>query len=178
MPKKAFPLAKVYTLMEPGPVVLLATSAAGRANVMAMSWHSMLEFEPPLLGCVVSDRNHSFGLLTSSRECTINIPSVDIADKVVKCGNTSGAKIDKFKKFGLTASPATVVRAPLIEECFAGLECQVVDTRMVPRYSFFVVQVLHAWVDPRLKHPRTLHHFGRGSFMVAGETMKLRSKMK
>jgi flavin reductase (DIM6/NTAB) family NADH-FMN oxidoreductase RutF len=72
MPKKAFPLAKVYTLMEPGPVVLLATSAAGRANVMAMSWHSMLEFEPPLLGCVVSDRNHSFGLLTSSRECTIN----------------------------------------------------------------------------------------------------------
>jgi flavin reductase (DIM6/NTAB) family NADH-FMN oxidoreductase RutF len=178
MPKKAFPLAKVYTLIEPGPVVLLATSAAGRVNVMAMSWHSMLEFEPPLIGCVVSDRNYSFGLLTASRECTLNIPSVNIADKVVECGNTSGAKIDKFKKFGLRASPAASVGAPLIEECFASLECRVVDTRMVERYSFFVLQVLRAWVDPLLKKPRTLHHVGRGSFMVAGEAIRLRSKMK
>ena len=178
MPKKSYPLSQVYTLIEPGPVVLLTTASAGQANVMAMSWHSMLEFEPPLIGCVISDRNHSFGLLKASRECAINIPAVDMARQVVSCGNTSGAKTNKFKKFGLTAMPAELVDAPLIEECFASLECRVVDTRLVTKYSFFVLQVLRAWVDPEVKHPRTIHHRGRGSFMVAGETIKLRSKMK
>lgn len=178
MPKKSYPLSKVYTLIEPGPVVLLTTAGAGQSNVMTMSWHSMLEFEPPLIGCVISDRNYSYGLLNASKECAINIPTVDIATKVVGCGNTTGAKTNKFKKFGLTSRPAELVDAPLIEECFASLECRVVDTSMVARYSFFVLQVLRAWVDPLLKHPRTIHHLGRGSFMVAGETIKLPSKMK
>lgn len=178
MAKKSFPLSKVYGLLEPGPVVLLTTSHAGRSNVMAMSWHSMLEFQPPLIGCVVSNRNHSFGLLTSSRECVINIPTVDIAKKVVSCGNSSGARTDKFRKFGLTPGPAARVGAPLIEECFASFECRVVDTRMVAKYSFFVLQVMKAWVDSALKYPRTIHHLGRGKFMVAGETIRLRSKMK
>jgi flavin reductase (DIM6/NTAB) family NADH-FMN oxidoreductase RutF len=178
MLKKSLPLSKVYALIEPGPVVLLTTAYAGQANAMAMSWHSMLEFEPPLIGCVVSDRNHSYGMLKASRECAINIPTVEIAEKVVGCGNTTGAKTDKFDRFGLTPRPAAVVRAPLIEECYASLECRVVDTGMVPKYVFFVLEVLKAWVDPRTRNPRTLHHRGYGSFMVAGETIKLRSRMR
>jgi flavin reductase (DIM6/NTAB) family NADH-FMN oxidoreductase RutF len=178
MPKKSLPLSKVYALMEPGPVVLLTTAASGQSNVMAMSWHSMLEFEPPLIGCVVSNRNHSYGLLKKSRECAINIPTADIADKVVGCGNTTGAKTDKFRKFGLTRVPAAIVHAPLIEECYANLECRIADSSMVSKYAFFVLEVLKAWVDPKTKHPRTMHHLGYGSFMVAGETIKLRSKMR
>jgi len=178
MPKKSLPLAKVYALIEPGPVVLLTTAASGRSNVMAMSWHSMLEFEPPLIGCVVSDRNHSYSLLKKSRECVINIPTADIAEKVVGCGNTTGVRTDKFEKFGLTRRPAAVVRAPLIEECYANLECRIADTSMVSKYAFFVLEVVGAWLDPKAKHPRTIHHLGYGSFMVAGETIKLRSKMR
>ena len=68
---KSFPLSKVYGLLEPGPVVLLTTARADRTNIMAMSWHTMLEFEPPLVACVVSNRNYSFGLLKASRECVI-----------------------------------------------------------------------------------------------------------
>jgi len=178
MPKKSLSLAKVYALIEPGPVVLLTTAASGCSNIMAMSWHSMLEFEPPLIGCVVSDRNHSYGLLKKSRECVINIPTADIVEKVVGCGNTTGAKTDKFRKFGLTPGPAGVVRVPLIEECYASLECRVVDTSMVSKYAFFVLEVVKAWMNPKVKHPRTIHHLGYGSFMVAGETIKLRSKMR
>ena len=178
MPKNSLPLSKVYTLIEPGPVVLLTTAVSGQSNVMAMSWHSMLEFEPPLIGCVVSNRNHSYGLLRKSRECAISIPTADIAEKVVGCGNTTGATTDKFKKFGLTPVPAALVHAPLVEECYASLECRVVDTSMVSKYGFFVLEVLKAWVDPKAKHPRTIHHLGYGSFMVAGETIKLSSKMR
>jgi hypothetical protein len=49
---------------------------------------------------------------------------------------------------------------------------------MVSKYCFFVVEVIKAWTDPAVKNPRTLHHLGSGNFMVAGEKIKLKSKMK
>lgn len=175
---KPFPLSKVYGLLEPGPVVLLTTAFGGHSDVMAMSWHTMMEFEPPLVGCVVSNRNHSFGLLKKSKECVICIPTVEIAEKVVGCGNSSGVETDKFAAFGLTRMPATRISAPLIGECYANLECRISDSKMVSRYCFFVLEVVKAWINPALKNPRTIHHLGSGHFMVAGERIKLKSKMK
>lgn len=176
--KRTFPLAKVYGLLEPGPVLLLTTRHRRRANVMAMSWHTMLEFEPPLVGCVVSANDFSFKALKATRQCVLNIPTQELAKKVVACGNSSGQDTDKFAAFGLTPVAAARVDAPLIDECYASLECLVVDTREVTRYNFFVLEVVKAWIDPACKDPRTLHHRGRGLFMVAGESIKLASKMK
>jgi|ERR1035437_4420707 flavin reductase (DIM6/NTAB) family NADH-FMN oxidoreductase RutF len=178
MAKRSFPLSKVYGLLEPGPVLLLTTAHKGRANVMPMSWHTMMEFEPPLVGCVVSGQDFSFAALRATRQCVLNIATVELASQVVACGNTSGQSLDKFKAFGLTPEPAAQVAAPLIAECYANLECRVIDTRLVNRYNFFVLEVLKAWIDPARKEVRTLHHRGRGVFMVAGETIKLSSKMK
>jgi len=178
MPKRTLPLAKVYGLLEPGPVVLLTTAHKSKANVMTMSWHTMMEFEPPLIGCVVSGNNHSFKALKATRQCVINIPTVAIADKVVKVGNCSGRDVDKFVTIGLTATPAALVDPPLIAECYASLECRVADTKLVNKYNFFVLEVVQAWIERGVKEPRTLHHRGHGSFMVAGETIKLLSKMK
>jgi flavin reductase (DIM6/NTAB) family NADH-FMN oxidoreductase RutF len=93
---------------------------------MALSWHTMLEFEPPLVGC----------------------------------GNTTGANLDKFKRFGLTSKPAMPAGAPLIEDCFANLECRVTDARLVEGYCFSVLKVVKAWRNTALKNPRTIHHLG------------------
>jgi flavin reductase (DIM6/NTAB) family NADH-FMN oxidoreductase RutF len=178
MAKRSFPLSEAYRLLEPGPVVLVTTAEKGRPNIMTMSWHTMMEFEPPLVGCVISDRNHSFGMLKATKECVINIPTVELAAQVVGCGNTSGRKLDKFKAFGLTPAAASRVKAPLIDECYAALECKVVDARLVAKYCFFILEVLKVWIDTSRKVPRTIHHLGRGAFMVAGRTIKLPSRMK
>ncbi|MDO8377069.1 MAG: flavin reductase family protein [Aquabacterium sp.] len=178
MAKRSFPLSKVYGLLEPGPVVLLTTLHKGVANVMTMSWHTMMEFEPPLVGCVVSQADFSFAALKATKQCVLNIPTVDLASQVVRCGNTSGRQTDKFESFGLTPAAASRVAPPLIAECYANLECRVADARLVNRYNFFVLEVLQAWIDPACKDPITLHHRGRGRFMVAGETIKLPSKMR
>ncbi len=175
MKKRAFPLDQVYRLLEPGPVVLVTTARAGRANIMPMSWHTMMEFVPPLVGCVVSNRNYSFETLRATGECVINLPTVELAKQVVGCGNTTGRQADKFKTFGLTPLPATLVRAPLIAECQAHLECKVIDRRLVARYNFFVLEVVQAWIDPRRKRLRTIHHQGEGLFLVAGRTISLPS---
>jgi flavin reductase (DIM6/NTAB) family NADH-FMN oxidoreductase RutF len=86
MSKKSFPLPKVYGLLEPGPVVMVSTTSKGRANIMTLSWHTMLEFKPPLAGCVISKRNHIFDILKATKECVINIPMVELLRKVVDCG--------------------------------------------------------------------------------------------
>jgi flavin reductase (DIM6/NTAB) family NADH-FMN oxidoreductase RutF len=101
-----------------------------------------------------------------------------MATQVVGCGNSSGRDLDKFAHFGLTRASAALVDAPLIAECYANLECRVIDTRLKNRYNFFVLEVVKAWIDPACKSPRTLHHRGFGAFMVAGETIKLPSRMR
>ncbi len=174
---KELDLSSVYQLLEPGPVVFLTTSAKGRANVMTMSWHMMMEFTPPLVACVVSNADYSFAALRATKQCVIAIPSVELAAKVVAVGNCSGRDIDKFAVHGLTALPAQQVAAPLVAECFANLECRVVDTRMVNKYNLFVLEVVRAWIDPKQKNPKTIHHHGFGIFVVDGETIKLKSKM-
>ena len=178
MAKKNLPLSKVYRLLEPGPVVLVTTPLRGKANVMTQSWHTVMEFEPPLVGCVISGRNFSFAALKKTKECVLNIPTAALAKQVVGVGNCSGDRVDKFKKFNLTTQSAAQVATPLIAECYANLECRVVDTRMVKKYNFFVLEVVKAWIDPTQKNPRTLHHQGRGEFRVSGKTLKLPSKMK
>ncbi|HTP75619.1 MAG TPA: flavin reductase family protein [Rhizomicrobium sp.] len=172
------PLAKVYQLIEPGPVVLLTTSAGGRANVMTMSWHMMLDFEPPLLACIVSNRNHSFSALRRTKECVIAIPAARLARVAVKIGNCSGRRVDKFEKFALTPLPARRVSPPLVAECFANLECRVVDAALASRYNLFVLEVVQAWRDPRQKNPRTIHHRGYGTFAVDGRVIRIASRMR
>jgi len=176
--KRTFPLSRVYSLLEPGPVVMVTTARKGRANIMTMSWHTMLDFDPPIVGCVISNRNHTFGILKATKQCVLNIPTVELAAKVVGCGNTTGRTVDKFQTFGLTPTPASRVEPPLIAECYANLECKVVDARMAAKYNFFILEVLKAWIDPSKKRPRTIHHLGKEAFMLAGRTIRLPSKMK
>ncbi|MFZ1988704.1 MAG: flavin reductase family protein [Alphaproteobacteria bacterium] len=171
-------LAKVYQLPEPGPVVLLVTADKGSSNVMTMSWHMMVDFEPPLVACVVSSADHSFAALRATGQCVIAVPAVEMAAKVVQVGNCSGRDVDKFAEFGLTPVPALKVAPPLIEECFANLECVVTETRLVKKYNLFILEVVQAWIDPKQTNPKTIHHHGYGSFVVDGKTIKLNSKMR
>lgn len=178
MKKKSLPLSEVYRFLEPGPVLMVSTAYKGQDNIMTMSWQTMMDFEPPIVGCIISNRDFTFHMLKATKECVINIPAVELAKQVVGCGNTSGSKIDKFKTFHLTPKPASCVNAPLIDECFVNLECKVIDMKMANKYNLFILEVLKAWIDPSKKQHQTIHHLGKGVFMVAGKIIKLRSKMK
>jgi flavin reductase (DIM6/NTAB) family NADH-FMN oxidoreductase RutF len=171
MKKRDHPVDDVRRFLEPGPIVLVSSAWKGKTNIMTMGWHMVMSEEPSLVGCFIWDQNHSFEMIRKSRECVINIPGVDLGTTVVRIGNTSGADSDKFERFGLTAVPGRKVKAPLIDECHANFECQLVDSSLIKRYSLFVFEVVkgHARVSPR--YPRTLHYRGDGLFMLAGPTV-------
>jgi flavin reductase (DIM6/NTAB) family NADH-FMN oxidoreductase RutF len=176
---KNLPLERVYQFIEPGPVTLLTTQEVGKKpNVMAMSWHMMLEFEPPLIACVIGAGNHSFEALRKTRQCVIAVPPVGLAEMVTRIGNCTGRDTDKFGTYDLTLLPAAHVSAPLVGECIVNLECEVSDTHMVERYNMFVLECVKAWINPELQHARTIHHHGFGRFAVDGEMIELKSKMR
>jgi flavin reductase (DIM6/NTAB) family NADH-FMN oxidoreductase RutF len=180
MPKAKldFPVDDVRRYLEPGPIVLVSSAWRGEKNIMTMGWHTVMEFTPSLIGCVIAGGNHSFGLIRRSKECVINLPTTALTDTVVDIGNCSGADTDKFEKFGLTALPAQKVRAPLIEQCHANFECKLTDARLVERYNFFIFEVVKAHVARRPAHPQTLHYTGDGVFMVAGRIVSRKSLFK
>lgn len=178
MHKKSLALAKVYQLLEPGPAVMVTTADGDKVNIMTMAWHMMVEFVPPLIACVISEDNYSFTALQKTKECVINIPTVELIDKVVGVGNTTGAKVDKFTKFQLTQVAATKVAVPMIAECYANIECKVVDTKMVAKFNIFILQAVKAWIATSAARKRTIHHCGNGVFTVDGKVLKLRSPKK
>ena len=145
---------------------------------MTMGWHMVMGFEPSLIGCYIWDQNHSFGMIKGSKECAINIPTFDIARQVVGIGNCSGADVDKFAKFKLTPVKGAKVDAPLIKECYANFECKVVDSSLLNKYSFFIMEVVkaHAATSPRV--PRTIHYRGDGEFMVSGREVSFRKMFR
>lgn len=179
LPKKRdFPVSNVRRYLEPGPIVLVSSAHGGETNIMTLGWHTVLEFSPSLVGCMISSGNHSHEMIRRSGACVINLPTTALTDTVVGIGNTSGAEIDKFAHFGLTASKARHVAAPLIDECHASFECRIADDALVAKYNFFIFEVVAARVAESPKHPETLHYTGDGVFMVAGRVISRRGKFK
>ncbi len=100
-----FSLSKAFTLIEPGPVVLVSTHDAGKDNVMTISWTMVMDFSP-VFAITTGAWNYSYHALRHNRECVLAIPTVDMLDEVVGIGT------DKFSRFALTRAPARYVAAP------------------------------------------------------------------
>lgn len=167
-------LSKAFTLMEPGPVVLVTTHDGRKSNVMTISWSMVLDFTPAF-AITTGEWNYSFAALRATRECVIAIPPVDLLDQVVGIGTCSGADTDKFARFRLTAVPGRVVRAPLIKECLANIECKVVD--IVRKHNIVVLEGVAACIDTARKEKRTVHAVGDGTFIVDGRRLDRRKLM-
>jgi len=167
--------SKAYRFLEAGPVVLVSTAQEGCFNLMTMGFHMVMQHDPPLIGCIIGPWDHSYKALLATGECVIAVPGVDLVKKVADIGNCSGAEVDKFKTFRLTAVPAKEVAAPLIKECLANLECKVVER--VEAYNLFILEVVAITTNPHRKEQRTLHHRGDGTFTVDGRVLNLQERM-
>lgn len=171
---RTMPLARVFTLIEPGPVVLVTTHDGRTNNVMTISWTMVVDFTPRV-AITTGAWNHSYKALRKSRQCVIAIPTVDMLDTVVGIGTCSGVDTDKFARFKLTPLPGKLVKAPLIKECLANLECRVVD--FVSRHDIVVLEVVAAHQVTSRRERRTLHAVGDGTFIVDGRRLSRRKQM-
>lgn len=167
-------LSRAFTLIEPGPVVLVTTRDGDTNNVMTISWTMVMDFTP-VFALTTGPWNHSFAALKRTRECVIAVPAVDLLDRVVGIGTCSGTDTNKFAKFKLTAVPGKLIKAPLIKECLANIECKVVD--LVDKHNIVVLEGVAAYVDPTRKEKRMIHAVGDGTFVADGRRFDRRKMM-
>jgi len=172
---KEMQLNKAFTLIEPGPVVLIATNDGKKNNLMTISWTMVMDFTP-MFAITTGPWNHSYAALRKTKECVIAIPTVDLIDKVVGVGTCSGIDTDKFDRFGLTPVQGKHVKAPLVRECLANIECRVVD--IVRKHNIIVLEGIAAYVDGSRKEKRTIHAVGDGTFVVDGRRLDRREMMR
>lgn len=183
-----YPASKVYRLIEPGPVLLVTTGSLADSthNVMTIGFHMVMQHEsPPLIGISLGPWDASFAALKKQRECVLAVPSVEMAEVVVDVGNCSADDDDetsKWERFGLDAVPAGRVKAPLVggSHVIANIECVVEDTKMVSKYSMWVLKPVKAWINPDKmpgKGGKMFHHRGDGTFVVDGDILDLKDRM-
>jgi flavin reductase (DIM6/NTAB) family NADH-FMN oxidoreductase RutF len=167
-------LSKAFTLMESGPVVLVTTLDGQKPNIMTLSWTMVVDFTPQF-AFTTGEWNYSFAALRKNKECVIAIPTIDMLDQVVGIGTCSGADTDKFDKFKLTPVPGKIVKAPMIKECLANIECKVID--IVKKHNIVVLEGVAAYVNTNRKEKRTIHAVGDGTFLVDGRKFDRRKMM-
>jgi flavin reductase (DIM6/NTAB) family NADH-FMN oxidoreductase RutF len=134
----------------------------------------MIDFTPKF-AITTGGWNHSFKAIQKHRECVIAVPTVDMLDKIVGIGTCSGADTDKFAKFKLTPIQGKIVRAPLINECLANIECKVMD--IVTAHNIIVLEAKAAYFDAARKEKRTVHAVGDGTFIVDGRRLDRKKMM-
>jgi flavin reductase (DIM6/NTAB) family NADH-FMN oxidoreductase RutF len=171
---KQLKISKAFMLMESGPVVLITTNDGKRDNIMTISWTMVLDFTP-VFAITTGEWNYSFTALRKTKECVISIPTVDMLDKVVGIGTCSGADTDKFAKFKLTPVKGRIVKAPLIKECLANIECKVAD--IVRKHNIVVLEGVAAYFDTSRREKRTVHAVGDGTFIVDGRKLSRKKMM-
>ena len=167
-------LNRAFTLIESGPVVLVTTHDGTKNNIMTISWTMVVDFTP-LFAITTGEWNYSFEALRKNKECVIAVPTVDLLDEVVGIGTCSGADTDKFARFNLTPVHGKAVKAPLIKECLANIECKVID--IVRKHNIVVLQGLAAYMDSARSERRTVHAVGDGTFIVDGRKLDRRKMM-
>ncbi len=167
-------LSRAFTLLEPGPVVLVTTHDGKKNNIMTLSWTMVVDFTP-IFAITTGAWNYSFAALKKHRECVIAIPTIDLLDRVVGIGTCSGIDTDKFEKFRLTPLSGKIVQAPLIKECLANIECKVVDR--IKRHNIVVLEGVAAHTNPARQEKRMIHAVGDGTFVVDGRRFDRKAMM-
>lgn len=166
-------LEKANRLINHGPTVLVSCQSGGKPNVMTAAWQTPVSKRPPLVAVSIAPQRYTHQLIEESREFVINIPPQHLLPETHGCGTISGRDTDKFEQYGLTPVPATMVKAPLIQECIAHLECTVYTFFTVGDHTLFVGEILSASVDENLfeeflqidnSGAKTIHHLGSNRY--------------
>lgn len=178
MAKRPLDVARMTRLVNHGPTVLVSSRYGESCNIVTLAWTTPVSANPPLLAIAVAPARFSHDLIARSGEFVVNVPGAELLDAVWYCGTESGRDVDKFAGAGLTKEDGSKVASPLVTECFANIECRVVDSPSLGDHTLFVGEAVAARVEPdafdgylRLADGcHTLHHLGGREFLTSGGT--------
>lgn len=129
----------------PMPVVLAGAVVGEQANFLAVGWISRVNSQPPILAMALNKRHFTNGGIREHKEFSVNVPGVDLLEKVDYCGLVSGRDADKSKLFNVFYGKLRA--APLIRECPLCMACTLVETVSLPSNDLFIGEIVEAYAE-------------------------------
>ena len=138
--------------------------SASKANIIAVSFCMPVSKEPPLIACAIGRGAYSCTVIERTQEFVVNVPPKALEPKIYYCGFHTGYDVDKFKETCLTPEPARRVKAPIIAECVAFMECTVRQEIETGDKNIFVGEVIEAYADDALVKGEKKVEYAQGGF--------------
>ncbi len=131
------------------PVTILSVSDGKKENIATMSWVSAVSTKPSLLMVAVSPRRYSHSLIVKSGEFAILVLSNLQKELATLAGTISGTKKNKWDlpQFQLLRKPAAKIKAPVLKDCRAILECKLVNHSTAGDHTLFLGEIIHTEFD-------------------------------
>lgn len=177
--RRSVPLPVAYRMLGPGPVVLVSSLFNGRAGITPIAWNMPVSDDPPIIALEIWEKHFIYKAIMKTKDFVVNIPSTDLAETVRKLGSVSGAKIDKFKEYGLSKEPAKKVKSPRLGSAIGILECRLRrDEAIWKKYNLILGDVVYAEAEesvftdrwhPEKPGPKIIHHLGGRIFSVPSD---------
>ena len=136
----------------------------GESNIIAVSFCMPVSKDPPLVACAIGVGAYSCKLIKNNNEFVVNVPSDDLEPEVYYCGLHSGRHVDKFKETHLTPQMAQKVRAPIIEECAAHMECKLKQETETGDKYLFIGEIIEAYADEDIVRGERKIKYAMGDF--------------
>jgi flavin reductase (DIM6/NTAB) family NADH-FMN oxidoreductase RutF len=144
MEKKMSEVARLV----PCSVVLL--SVAGKKKKDAMTATCMFVSENPAYFVVsVARSTTTHQLIEESAEFVLNIASAGQVKLAKALGASHGAAVDKFAKFKIGVEKSKAIASPGIKGSYAFLECRVITSYPVGKYTMYLAEAVEYRVDEK-----------------------------
>lgn len=137
----------VHRLINHSSIVLITSSFKNIENIMTVAWYQIIDIDPVIISISIGIKKFTHELIEKSNKFGINLPTNDLIDQVWKCGKQSGREVDKFKISNFSKFSGPELDVPLIEECIANLECEVVFKKTFNLHTVFFGLVHGAYVE-------------------------------
>lgn len=156
------------TMINPLPA-LLATCGANPSewNMLTVAWTGTICTNPPMCYISVRPERHSYPLIVSNMEFTLNLTTEEMARAVDWAGVRSGADCDKWKETGLTPLPGEMVKSPTIEQSPLSIECRVKEIIRLGSHDMILADVLCCRADEKYIDPSTGKFDLEGAHLLA-----------
>ena len=151
----------------PERIVWAVAEHGDRRSICPLGWKMNTSGSPTMMAVSVAPQRFTHDLIVSSGEFVLAWPGEDLAEATMYCGTHSGRDVDKFRETGLNPGRGTHVRAPLVRECIANLECRLAGRMTTGDHTIFVGEVLAVWVNERpMRQLCSIDHSGGYDFLL------------
>lgn len=173
---KPIPLDIAYRLIGPGPVLLVSSLFGKKAGLTPIAWSMPFSDDPPIVALEIWRDHFIHKAILKTGDFVINIPPSEMVEKIRGLGSVSGAREDKFEKFGLAKEASRKVKSPRMGGAIGVLECKLrKEPALLKKYSVIVGDVVWAGAEegiftdrwcPEKPGARIAHHLGGKIFSV------------